>query len=172
MGCRTVIRPNLEHRPYIEHKALYQIDGWQASQNKGIYSTEEVGRYLSFFVDRWVERGFPGTKEQVEEVFNRMELHWQQTAFVDPENPEQRLRGLTHVRYFKDEIVVFVYDCSQEKKPVLGATALGHELIHVALYATTGKTEHTHFDLPDKEWPVRYLDLQEEVDASFRESVR
>ncbi len=161
--CRYTV---IEDRPYIEHKTIYQIKDWQAQQNKSIYSAEEVGRYFSSFITKWESHGLPGTRALIGPSFDQIELHWQPTRFVNPEDPDQtKLRGLTFIR--KNKITIFVYDCSQESNPKLGKTALGHELIHVALYATTRRLEHDHFSVPGKEWPIRYLDFQEELNGDY-----
>ena len=159
----------LSDRPYIEHQALYKIEGWpKAHQNLGIYTAEEVGRYLSFFISKWVERGLPGKKEKLKEQFSKLYLHWQQIQFINPENPEVLLVGLTVFRGYKDHIAVFVYDGSQKLDPKIEDTALCHELIHVALLVTQGDMVKNHFNVPRKEWPIRFLDFEEEVNDTFR----
>jgi hypothetical protein len=171
IGCLHTSKQTKSERPYIEHRALYEIEGWpQARQNLGIYSSEEVGRYLSFFISIWEERGLPGTREEIEKEFRKLRLHWQQTSFIDPENLDRRvpLLGLTLIRHYKNQITVFVYDGSQKLNPRIENTALGHELIHVALFATTRNAMRNHFDLPKAEWPIRCLDFQEEINDTFR----
>lgn len=168
MGCQTIPHHRVITRPYIEHKALYEIPGWQAEQNKAIYSAEEVAEYFEYFLDRWQARGLPGNTARIKNFFNKIELHWQQTKFVNPEGDDGLLLGYMINRRFKDKVSVFVYDCSQRVDPKLGDTALGHELIHVALLAVVGNTERKHFMAPNSNWSITFQDLEDEVNAKFR----
>lgn len=169
MGCQTVSNQNhTVIRPYIEHHALYKLPGWNAKQNLGIYDTKQVAEYFKYFLDRWQYRGLPGDPKKISAFFNRIELHWQQTKFVNPEKDNGKLLGYMINRRFKNKVSVFVYDGSQSKNPKLGDTALGHELIHVSLLAVVGNTEREHFMAPNSNWSITFQDLEDEVNAKFR----
>jgi len=168
-SCNTVTQTIAPARPYIEHSVLYQLPEWNVRQSKGIYSNGQVSEYLEEFAVQWKAHSLPGTDEAIRSAIGRVDIHWQQTKFINPEKSEkQLLLGYMVRRKLSRRILVFVYDCSQTLNPKLGSTALAHELIHVVLLSVIGSTHSDHYNNGKSNWSKKYKAFEDNVNERFK----
>ncbi len=151
---------------YTQFSNLEPLPGWKSQQNAGsVFNSQQISIYLNVFADEWIKKGFSNDRSLLVAAFNSIELHWQKQIFVNYGNP-QRLLGLTKPDGF-GKLYVYVYDYSQERRTDLGFTALGHELIHIALLATEGDIYQSHDKSKDGNWYGKYKDLEDAVNLKF-----
>lgn len=154
-----------------EFLPLVEIPSWGSYQNlSAIHSADDVAELFDVFVAEWEERNFPGSTERMKYFFSRIELHWQPTEFRSESFPDKpSLWGLTHIRRIgqEPEITVYVYDW-RDKRPALGKTSLAHELIHIALYATTGDIQKDHHDSKKSKFSPELEKFKDDVNHLFR----
>lgn len=154
-------------KTFIENKpaqiSFEPIPGWKAIQSKNkFYKAEDVSLLFYLFLDEWQSRGF-GSFQEIDFLFDQIELIWVEKPFVSRKIPDSVLWGLTSVRH--DKILVYVYD-QRKRGPKLGNTSLVHELIHVSLYGTTGNLRADHFG-NDNQFTDDLEDLKNFVNSNF-----
>ena len=169
----SVAEPPDAHEPrHANYKIFQHLPGRKAVQNfNSIYDPEEVSNFMTLFIEMWVADGLPGDAETLQKAFDKIELSWQKYVFsckLMKETPA--LLGLTMIR--GDVITVHVYDYSNEDNVNLGNTSLGHELIHISLYATTGDIQESHHNHESGKFDEEYENLKEEVNEIFSNDVQ
>lgn len=131
-----------------------------------MYDPEEVGLLFDAFLILWEIHELPGEITDIRKYFNKVELHWQPFVFESLGLPDSgALWGLTSLNLISGYSEVYVYDWSDDK-PSLGKTSLTHELIHIALFATTGDIHSRHHE-GSKRFSPELEDFKDNVNLLF-----
>lgn len=173
-GCgsvKTINEDGVETYPWAtRHDEFTKIGDYQSLQSaNSIYSDQTVAQYLDEFVIMWEGAALPGAREELVVAFDNLEIHWQQSVFSDPSVVKYPvLEGLTLVgRSISGRTQIFANDQHNALFPSLGKTCLGHELIHVALYTTTGDIAADHFGNEETVFPPEYEKFKEDLNGKF-----
>jgi len=153
-GCAFASDTRPEFYKYEKETCTQTIPGWEARQTDGKYDAALVGASMQIFVWKWVE--IFGAEESVGiiESLDSLKIHWQEGhQFLRIPETEKVYYGLIY-----PDGTMFV-----SEKNALHETALVHEMVHAALWATKEDPGHKHLDGQDGIWTHEHENLIFEV---------
>ncbi len=116
--------------------------------------------YIQSFIAVMSESTLPQNVPGFTHLLSRTRLVWQDQPFTAPETTG-RLRGLTYPPNPTIRMYVLAPPCAD-----LSCTSLGHELLHLWLYAATGDLYAGHATR-SAQWPPYYQHLLTQVRLNY-----
>lgn len=123
-----------------------QVPGFGTRMRACPYPLPEVATLLADFIGGWDANGFGGA-QKVKAAIDVLDIYWVTNANTDRNGPP--MNGLT----------INVHTVNVVGEPLfrnVRRTALAHELVHVALWATTGQPDADHTGSATPGWTLAH----------------
>ena len=155
-----------------------RIDSFPGVRYEGVFLSKEVDEGFKVFRDLWVKH--VGGSEKFASMFNFIDIRFVKTQIIsDSYGREVFARGIVDSKHsarvfdencapIKDDKGNFVksetgtYICEGKSDFLISETSLGHELVHLALWATTGEPDHDHQGNVVKQWNENHSKVEHE----------
>jgi hypothetical protein len=170
-GCAHVKHIAEPAPPYEIFEQHVIGNGWKITQSDNGYDDFETALYTKIFIEMWMKKStFPQDAFNAISVFNTIEINWQSNVFTyaNPADGTRRLVGLTHWGIKPGKTMVFVAMNRGDTYLTIDKSSYGHELIHVALFATTNDSVSNHFSAFGAiTWPAEYEEFLASVAQEY-----
>lgn len=170
-----------------------KITGYKARQNqvKGLYPPEVTGKAFDLFKESWSEV-FGSLPSRMDRILDAVDVHWTEdvikfdrpytvngkTYSIGSGITDSRISIRVWIRDYnivRDENGKMLKDKNGEwvkepREPLISRTALGHELIHIVLWNTTGEPDPDHEGDEYKGWGPKHTQVERLVSQKLQQA--
>lgn len=129
--------------PFLMPKILrppQRVNGFKTRMKDCPYPSSTISLALTTFLDEWDALFEPDKK--VDGALDRLNIFWKDVEYFIASDGKTKAAGEMKIASALPKPYYSLTIATKDRK--LGQTAFFHELVHVALSATTGNADHNH----------------------------